>query len=139
MSNYLKQYPSIKVTLDLHRDGIFRNDESIVKTVIDIKGKKAAQLMMIVPCDDGSVGVKNWRENLRFATEMSSYIEESVPGLLRPMFFCYRNYNLGKTNASVLFEIGTNGNTLEEAKYTAQLIAEPIANYLNQTITNTGS
>ncbi len=38
-------------------------------------------------------------------------------------FFCYRNYNLWMTPDSLLFEFGTNGNTLEEAKYTARLVA----------------
>ncbi|MEG2087165.1 MAG: stage II sporulation protein P [Angelakisella sp.] len=127
VSDYLKRYPSIAVTIDLHRDGIVRGDNSVLKPVVEVKGKKAAQLMMIAPCDNGSVGVPHWKENLRFAVELQSSIESSVPNLCRPIFFCYRNYNLGLTRASLLFELGTNGNTLEEALYTAQLLADPIA------------
>lgn len=130
VKKYLEEYPSIKVTIDLHRDGIIQADDTVLKPVVEVDGKPAAQLMIIVPCDDGSVGVPGWRQNLRFAAELQTEIENDVPGLCRPIFFCYRNYNLGLTDNSLLFELGTNGNTLEEALYTAQLIAEPIARIL---------
>lgn len=130
MEDYLEKYPSIVVTIDLHRDGIVQTDNTVIKPVVEIAGKKAAQLMMIAPCDDGSVGVPGWKENLRFAAELQESIDNSVPNLCRPIFFCYRNYNLGLTGASLLFELGTNGNTMDEALYTAELIAEPIANVL---------
>ncbi|MEG2074382.1 MAG: stage II sporulation protein P, partial [Angelakisella sp.] len=127
---YLAKYPTISVTIDLHRDGIIRSDNTVLKPIVEVEGKKAAQLMIIAPCDDGSVGVPHWKENLRFACELQQTIDCSVPDLCRPIFFCYRNYNLGLTDASLLFELGTNGNTLEEAKYTAKLIAEPFAETL---------
>lgn len=130
VKDYLKEYPSIVATIDLHRDGIIQSDNTVLKPVVEIGGKKAAQLMIVAPCDDGSVGVPNWKENLRFAAELQRTISDKAPDLCRPIFFCYRNYNLGLTNASLLFELGTNGNTLEEAKYTAQLIAEPLAETL---------
>lgn len=131
VNEYLTKYPSIKVVIDLHRDGIVQSDNTVLKPVVEIEGRQAAQLMIVAPCDDGSVGVPGWRNNLRFAAELHSSIEYSYPGLCRPIFFCYRNYNLGLTDGSLLFELGTNGNTLEEALYTAQLIAEPIANVVN--------
>lgn len=130
VEQYLRDYPSISVTIDLHRDGIIQNDNTVLKPVVEVGGKKAAQLMIVAPCDDGSVGVPNWKENLRFAAALQQSISDSVPDLCRPIFFCYRNYNLGLTDASLLFELGTNGNTLEEAKYTAKLIAEPLAETL---------
>lgn len=130
VEQYLQEYPSISVTIDLHRDGIIQNDNTVLKPVVEVGGKKAAQLMIVAPCDDGSVGVPEWKENLRFAAALQHNISNSVPDLCRPMFFCYRNYNLGLTDASLLFELGTNGNTLEEAKYTAKLIAEPMAETL---------
>lgn len=135
VEDYLNEYPSIKVTIDLHRDGIIQSDNTVLKPVAEVGGKRAAQLMIVAPCDDGSVGVPEWRENLRFAAEVQASIESSVPNLCRPIFFCYRNYNLWLTQASLLFELGTNGNTLEEALYTARLIAEPIANVLNGHVT----
>lgn len=127
---YLEEYPTIRVAIDVHRDAMLYDDDSILKVVQEVKGKKAAQLMVIAPCDDGTVGVPGWRENFRFAAEFTSAVEGKYPGLMRPVFFCYRNYNLGMTPDSLLFEFGTNGNTLEEAIYTARLVGPVLAEYL---------
>ena len=131
IEEYLQEYPSIKITIDVHRDGMIGADDLVTKPVVEINGKKAAQLMIIAPCDDGSVGVPNWRENLRFATDIVSAIETDYANLCRPIFFAYRNYNLDLTNGSLLFEVGSNGNTLDEAIYTAQLIAKPLAEVIH--------
>ena len=131
IAGYLKQYSSIRVLLDVHRDAIVYSDTAIAKTTATINGKKAAQLMIIAPCDDGSVGVPDWKENFRFAVELTNRIEEAYPGLTRPVFFCYRTYNFALSDGALLLEFGTNGNTLEEAQYTAQLIAPILAQYLS--------
>jgi stage II sporulation protein P len=130
IQSYLEKYPSIKVAIDVHRDAVLYDDGSILKTVQEVNGRKAAQLMIIAPCDDGTVGIPGWKENFRFAAEFTRAVEEEYPGLMRPVFFCYRNYNLGMTPDSLLFEFGTNGNTLEEAKYTARLVGPILADYL---------
>ncbi len=127
---YLKEYPSIKVAIDVHRDAVLYDDGSTIKVVQEVGGSKAAQLMVIAPCDDGTVGVPGWEENFRFAAGFTSAVEERYPGLMRPVFFCYRNYNLWMTPDSLLFEFGTNGNTLEEAKYTARLVAPVLGEFL---------
>jgi stage II sporulation protein P len=123
---YLKEYPSIKVVLDLHRDAIQRGD-AIVKPVAAINGRKAAQIMIIASCDDGSVGVPEWRENLRFAALFQDHLEESFPGLTRPVLFDYRKYNMDLTTGSLLVEFGSNANTLEEAVYSAEMAGEALS------------
>lgn len=129
---YQKKHPTLKVLLDLHRDAIVYNEKAIAKTVAVIEGKKAAQLMIIAPYDDGTIGVPRWKENFRFAVELTDRIEKVYPGLCRPVFFCSRTYNYALADGSLLFEIGTNGNTLEEAKYTAELVAPILAEYLTR-------
>jgi len=130
IQKYLDEYPSIKVAIDVHRDAVLYDDGSVLKVVQEVGGRKAAQLMVIAPCDDGTVGVPEWEENFRFAAGFTSAVEEKYPGLMRPVFFCYRNYNLWMTPDSLLFEFGTNGNTLEEAKYTARLVAPILGEFL---------
>ncbi|MEA5010804.1 MAG: stage II sporulation protein P [Angelakisella sp.] len=130
IQKYLKKYPSIRVAIDVHRDAVIYDDLSVLKPVVTVAGKKAAQLMICAPCDDGSVGVPNWQNNFRFAAGLTAALEEAVPGITRPVFFCYRNYNLDMTSGSLLFEFGTNGNTLEEAIYSAELTAPVLAEYL---------
>lgn len=128
--SYLQEYPSLCIFLDIHRDAIQR-DRTLVKPVTEIQGKKAAQLMIIVGCDNnGSLGLPHWQDNLRFGVRLQNQIETQYPELCRPLFLTYRKYNQHISNASLLFEIGSHGNTLDEAIYTAQLAGDAIGRYL---------
>ncbi len=129
VQDYLEKYPSIKVVLDVHRDAVQR-DTTLVKPVTEIDGRKAAQLMIIAGCDDGTMDMSNWSKNFRFAAGMQDAIESRYPSLTRPIFFCYRKYNQDLTTGSLLIEIGSHGNTLEEVLYTAQLAGDAIGSYL---------
>ena len=129
VQDYLEKYPSIKVVLDIHRDAVQR-DTTLVKPVTEIDGRKAAQLMIIAGCDDGTMDMPNWSKNFRFAAGMQDTIESRYPSLTRPVFFCYRKYNQDLTTGSLLIEIGSHGNTLEEVLYTAQLAGDAIGSYL---------
>lgn len=127
---YLEQYPTIKIVLDVHRDAILRADDVTVKPVVEIGGKKAAQLMIITGCEDGTMNVPNWPENLRFAASLQDAIERKYPQLTRPVFFCYRKYNMDLTTGSLLLEVGSNANTLEESVYTAEMVGDALAGLL---------
>ena len=129
VQDYLEKYPSIKVVLDVHRDAVQR-DTTLIKPVTEIDGRKAAQLMIIAGCDDGTMDMPNWSKNFRFAAGMQDAIESRYPSLTRPVFFCYRKYNQDLTTGSLLIEIGSHGNTLEEVLYTAQLAGDAIGSYL---------
>lgn len=131
IKSYQKNYPGLRVLLDIHRDAILYSDTSIAKTVAVINGKKAAQLMIIAPYDDGTLDLPSWRENFRFAAALAAAIEEKYPGLCRPIFFCSRSYNYACSDGALLLEFGTNGNTMEEAQYTAELIAPVIAEVIS--------
>ena len=132
VQKYQKENPELRILLDLHRDAVFKGENETVKAVTEINGRKAAQLMVIAPYDDGTVGVPRWKENFRFAAEFTDRVEALYPGLMRPVFFCCRTYNYALSPGSLLFEFGTNANTLEEAKYTAELVAPVLAEYLTR-------
>lgn len=131
VQQYLARYPSIKVVLDVHRDAVQR-DSTLVKPITQINGKKAAQMMIIAGCDDGTMEMPNWGKNLRFAAGIQDAIESRWQGLTRPIFFCYRKYNQDLTTGSLLLELGSHGNTLEQVLTTAQLAGDAIGNYLAQ-------
>ena len=126
---WLAAYPSIKVVLDVHRDAIETDGVRIKPTAV-INGQKAAQLMIISGADDGTMGMPAFWQNLRFAAALQAAVEESCDGLTRPVLFDYRNYNQQLTTGSLLLEIGGHGNTLEEAKYTARLVGQVLAQLL---------
>ena len=57
-------------------------------------------------------------------------MESRYPGLTRPVLFDYRYYNQDLTTGSLLIEIGSHGNTLEEALAGARLFARSAAKVL---------
>ena len=128
VQQYLAQYPSIKVVLDVHRDAIERENGTRCAPVCTIDGRQAAQVMIICGCDNGtSVQLPAWRQNLRFAAAWERSMEGMYPGFTRPVLFSYRFYNQDLTTGSLLIEIGSHGNTLEEAVYSGQLVGEALA------------
>ena len=134
VQQYLAQYPSIKVVLDVHRDAIEKEDGTRMAPVTEINGRKAAQVMLICGCDNGdTVSLPNWRQNLRFAAAWEGAMEGMYPGLTRPVLFSYRFYNQDLTTGSLLIEIGTHGNNLNEALYAGQLAANALASLFTGT------
>ncbi len=126
----LNKYPSIKVVFDVHRDGIVENDGTPVAAINTINGKEAAQVMIISAATDGYYYVPNYLQNFHFACLLQQYMESTNPGITRPVLFQYCNYNQHLTTGSLLLEIGSQGNTLEQALYTGELIGESIGNAL---------
>lgn len=121
----LQEYPTIKITIDLHRDSITASDGTKYKPTVTIDGQDAAQIMIIAGADPtGELGFDNWEDNLIFATKIQSVASEMYEGLMRPLMFCQRKYNMDTTTGSLLFEVGNEVNTFAEAKYSAQLIAD---------------
>lgn len=132
MQKNLKKYPGIQVTLDIHRDSMHRSDGTMLKTTAVVGGKKAAQIMILAGCDDdGTLHFPNWECNLRLALRLQKALAEDAPGLTRPLDFCARRYNEHVTKGSLLIEVGTDANTLEEAEYSGSLLGKSLARVLN--------
>ncbi len=130
ISAILEQHPSIKVVLDIHRDAI-ANDSGAYQPFTVINGREAAQIMIISGCDDGTLDMPNYMKNFRFASSLQQQLEGDYPGLTRPILFDYRKYNQDMTTGSLLIEVGSHGNTLEQAQYSGQLIGSSLAKLLN--------
>ncbi len=132
INEYLKKYPSIKIVVDLHRDSIAMSGNDKCKPTKEINGKKAAQVMLVVGSETGSVtGFPNWRENFRLAIRFQQTMETMYPGLARAVNFASRKYNMNLTKGSMLLEVGTDSNTLEEACYSAELAGNALLSLLN--------
>lgn len=133
VDEYLKKYPSIQVVIDVHRDGIQTSETSKIKPVTTINGKKAAQIMIISGCEgNGVTGFPDWEYNLRFALNLQKTAEDMYPTLMRPLFFCNRKYNMYKSKCSVLLEMGSDANTLDEAAYSGRLIGDVLAEMIKK-------
>lgn len=127
----LKENPTIKVVLDIHRDAIGSND-NLLQPTVEIKGKKAAQVMIISGCDDGTLDMPDYMKNFRFASLLQQQMSHDYSGLTRPVLFDYRKYNQDLTTGSLLIEVGSHGNTLSQVEYSGELIGKSLVKALKE-------
>lgn len=131
----LEENPSVVITLDIHRDAI-QNDSGVkTKPTAGINGKKAAQIMIISGCQEEGNGITDlpeWEKNLTFALKLQQSMETLYPGLTRPVFFCARSYNMGLTPCSLLVEMGSDANTLDEAVYSGKMLGRALCEILKE-------
>lgn len=130
VEKYIKKYPKIKVTLDIHRDSI-GTDTYKIKPTFKYKGKKGAQIMILSGYDpNGYFNFPNWNYNLRFALKLQRECETKFRGMTRPLDFGNFAYNMNINTGSLLIEVGADGNTLDEAKYSGKLLGKALTQVL---------
>lgn len=133
IEKYLEKYPSIEVTIDVHRDDITYSNKTKVKPTAKINGKKAARMMIISGCEYNRVkNFPDWEENLKFDLQVQNKVNELYPGLMRPILFSERKYNMYETHYSFLLEVGTDANTLDEACYSTRMFGNALGQLLNE-------
>lgn len=112
--------------IDVHRDSIPGQKTA---AVVDINGKKAAQILVIVGSDQRKDNPK-WKDNLAFADKLYSEAENTYPGLVRGVRVKPGTYNQDLYSPAFLMEVGNEYNSLEDACYGANLFAEILARVL---------
>lgn len=130
VQEYLEQYPSIQVVLDVHRDAI-QSDTTITAPVCTVDGVEMAQLMVVACADDGDGELPHYRENFVFAAHLTEQLEQDFPGITRPLLFCERIYNQDLSTGSLLIEVGGHGNSLKEAVLAVQHLGDSLLTLLS--------
>ena len=133
----LEQYPEICIALDIHRDAI-SDGKTVIAPVAEVNGKQSAQIMIISGCDDGTMGMPDYRKNFHFASRLQETAETMFPGFTRPILFDYRKYNQDLTAGSLLIEVGSQGNTLEEAQYAGELVGQALSETIRKLAADSG-
>lgn len=126
--SYTQANPDIKVILDIHRDSIAGQNGEQVKTV---GGENTSQLMFVVGTDKSGNAHPLWRQNLSFALKLQSRLVKKYPNLMRPINLRTHRFNQQVSTGSLILEVGSDGNTLEEAINAARIFAEELGDYLN--------
>ncbi|MBQ9757489.1 MAG: stage II sporulation protein P [Clostridia bacterium] len=132
VEGYLEKNPGIKIVLDIHRDAFVYDDGSKAKFVTKIDGKETAQLMFVVGSSGGGLEHPNWRSNMKLAVKLQNHINKKYPTLMRGINLRNERFNGHLTHGSLILEVGSSGNTMEEAIRGATLGAEEIADFLNK-------
>lgn len=122
----LRKYPSVQIVLDIHRDAVNTSTGETVKLVGDVNGEKAAQIMFVVGTDECGFSHPYWQHNLKFSAMLQNKLYNISPNLVRPINLRTARFNQHFTKGSLIVEIGTNGNTLDEALVSAKYLAKAL-------------
>ena len=126
VEQYLRDNQSIRVVLDLHRDALGA-DGVIYKTVAEEQGTCASQAMLLVGTDESGLEHPRWRENLSLALYLQRALLAAHPTLMRPVALVPQRYNQQLCPGMLILEVGSSGNTLQEALAAIRLFAEAAA------------
>ena len=127
VQQWLEQYPSISIVLDVHRDALVGSDGEVYKLVSEEAGEKVAQVMMVVGTNGTGLEHPRWKDNLAFAVRLQQNLVRGYDSLARPVVLRSSRYNQQLLPGYLLVEVGGHGNTLGEAKAGARLWADNVA------------
>ncbi len=133
MEAYKKRYPSIEIILDLHRDAMEQTDGTKISTIADVNGEKAAQIMLVVGTDANGLTHPTWQKNFSFAVQLQQLLNSCYPGLARPLSVRRERFNGHMSERELLIEVGTTGNTMEEALVSARALAQVLSRIIADT------
>lgn len=124
--DYLEQYPSICLVLDLHRDASGDIDNQM-RTHATVNGESSAQIMLVMGTDAAGLHHPDWQTNLALGVKLQAQLERLAPGITRPINLRAQRFNQDLTPGSLLIEIGAAGNTHQEAIRAAEVLGQAIA------------
>lgn len=128
ISDYLAQYPSIQMVIDVHRDAAQDFDGAQLDFTCTLpNGERCAQIMLVVGTDEGGLSHPDWEENLANALKLQSLLMRQADGLCRDLDLRTERFNQHLTQGSLLAEFGAAGNTLREALAAARLFGEALS------------
>jgi len=128
---YIKKYPSIKYVFDVHRDSVIGSNYEKYRPVTVIGGKTVAQFMCVVGTNFKGADHDGWENCLALAVKLQALLWQRSSSLVRRISLRGASYNQQYAEyASLLFEIGSCGNTLDEAKRCARIVAEELSHLI---------
>lgn len=126
MEKYHKEYPSVVLFIDLHRDA-YTSTENAPCDYLTINGVETARLMFAVGRGEKYTDKPYYDSNIRFAERMTAYLNTIDEKLCRPVRVKTGRYNQHIAPNCILVEAGHNANTLSQAKAAMPYLAESIA------------
>lgn len=129
MERYKKEYPSLTLFIDLHRDAYSVEGEN--KDYVTVDGKRVARIMFVV--GTGETGVDpgdprpDFNSNYALAKRICENLSEHNERFVRNIRVKTGRYNQHVSPQCLLVEVGHNANTLEEALCAMPYLAKAIA------------
>ncbi len=132
----LAETPSVCCVIDIHRDAVSATDGTPLRPLssgtMTPDGTRAAQLMLVVGTDAAGSSHAGWRENLAFALAVQRSALDFDPSIMRAINLRAESFNQQYAPYSIIIEVGSAANTLEEARLGATIAAEALSRVLTE-------
>lgn len=122
----LSREKDFDLVIDVHRDA------GVPNPTLTIDGREVARIAIVVgTAETTPLAHPNFQKNLELAHQIKALCDQLYPGLMRPVqVHRGARYNQHLHPASLLLEIGSVENTLEEALLAAELLAKVLIQIL---------
>jgi len=120
IQDYLEEYPTIRLVLDLHRDAADSAGGQL-RTTASVEGQTSAQLMLVLGANHAQ-----YEDNLSLALKLHAQLELEAPGITRPLQLRASRFNQDLCPGALLVEVGAAGNSHAEALLAAEQLAKAI-------------
>jgi stage II sporulation protein P len=118
----LEENPSIQMLFDIHRDAEKRDNATVM-----VNGLPTAKILIVVATGQPDLVQPNWQQNHAFAKLIDAKLNAHFPGLSRGIQLVDWRFNQQLHPRALLFEIGCQENSKEEAQKSAELLSDVIA------------
>ena len=126
-AEYLEQYPSIQLVLDIHRDAYADANGNQYSNTVTFEGTTYSKVMFLMGSNGLGDDHPNWPDNLAAALKLQVLLEQLCPGITRPICLRRSSYYQQISPGAMLIEIGTAGDTRQQALAAAGLLAQAIS------------
>ena len=116
----LSIYPTIRYIIDIHRSSESEG-MNMVRTEGYADGKQCAQIGISV-----GAGSKNWQDNLSLSLKLREIIDRHG-NICKPIVLNENAYNAAYSYYYLTVDMGSCGNTLEEADLSARIFGESLS------------
>lgn len=119
--------PSLKALFDVHRDAGQREESTAI-----VNGLPVARVLIVVGRGQPGLEQPHWEQNYAFAKLIDAKLNQYYPGVSRGIELVDWRYNQHLHPHALLFEMGSQYNTKEEATRTIEMIADVVTEILAQ-------
>lgn len=129
----LAEYPDVRYVVDIHRDILLDDDGNMLRPVTAGEAGTMAQMRLVIGTDADGASYEDWEKGASATLALAERLAASYPSLLMPTEISRSRLNQHLPVTVFTAEIGTCGNSVEEAIRTAQAFGEVFAAAVTQT------
>ncbi len=120
----LKIYPSIRYVIDLHRMQI--KEDGLVARTFSGSADGSAQIRLSVSAESGPA----WQEELSLALALRDRLNRNGERICMPVLLSASRYNSDLCEYYIMVDIGSSGNTFDEASAAAHRLARAMSDVI---------